>query len=205
MQVLSSVSLVFGFILFALGHSLLSVWIALVTLQLTSHTVLMNLATPSQVFLLLRRTLALSRFLLDSDTNGVVEDAVIDVRFDSAGYTSTEWYENMSLAMLCTLVLLLLALIVGCLGSKLRKAKRFFQYLVAFAMLGLSYCILEVTLCALIDIQASESSPIAIMILILAVSPILGLFLLYFKLGADLYRVRLDVDAHREAETRSID
>lgn len=57
MKTIGVTSLAFGLIMVAIGSSLLSIWIAAITVQLVAHMALMNLMFPSLVYRTLLNTL----------------------------------------------------------------------------------------------------------------------------------------------------
>ena len=85
-----------GFVLMALGQSSLSVWIALVSLQIISHIVLFQLVLPSEIFLILKNMLRIFRFILFQEQNenddGITpREHSLQSVFEKAGYSTVDW------------------------------------------------------------------------------------------------------------------
>ena len=153
--------------------------------------VLINSLMPPEVILFLRNLLKLTRFILNESKDEESQDMALNSIFEQAGYSSTKMSENMSVNMnviLCTIVgLALLCCVVDQLFIKSKKLKpckclkTFLTSFITFAAFLFAYCLFEITLCAMIEIRASDN-PLAWFILILGlITPLVLILTLFVK------------------------
>lgn len=155
-------------VLIVLQRSLLSIWIMMVSMQLIAHMPLINTMTPSNVILFLRQILGVLRFFF-GDNNQDVDSAKTSFNgtFENTGYLDTHLSSNLSgflsvsLPLLVTLASLLI--IYDLVATKKygkqppEKVKWILVNFVTFTIFFFAYCLLEVFLCAMVEIRAQGS------------------------------------------------
>ena len=178
-------------LLLILQKSLLPIWIMLISLQLIAHMALMSSMMPQEVVYFLRTILSTLR--LQFTDIEIKNDAFYNPIFEMAGYSETLMSKNMSTAMAVLLCLFAISAGILCALDQLVFRKKILGFSKTFSTITASFttfsvfffgfCLLEVSLCAMIQIKASDSPAFAWFCLIVSYAPFTyaGTFLWTFE------------------------
>ena len=170
--------------------------------------VLMSSLLPPNVVQFLREMNVILRMKFSSSSNSEI---VVDHTFHTAGYTHTEFLSNLSteiLVLVSSVTFLALSLyfvdyyaIRKKNRSIPRLLKQFLTSFITFAYFFFTYCLLEIYLCAMIDIKNNGSASSWVLILIITIAPLLAVsyFLWNFEANFGLAEEKIETETVQPA------